>query len=108
MENPDLGSLLPITNLEILTIQFVDDPDPEPLPPPIHQIPNIGEILATIQLIRMSRGARKLRRLAVPSCVWEESSALLCKVAGDVRESGKGKCSCWSQQQVEINWEYSE
>ena len=94
MENRHLGGLLPITNLEILTIEFVEDPDPN-LVGPLHQIPNIGEILATIQLIRMSRGARKLRRLAVPSCVWEESSVLLCKIADGVRESGECKCSCW-------------
>jgi len=106
MENRHLGCLLPITNLEILTIEFLEDPDPD-LPGPLHQIPNIGEILATIQLIRMSRGARKLRRLAVPSCVWEENSVLLRKIADDVRESGNGKCSCreWAQQQMEVEWE---
>jgi hypothetical protein len=105
MENCHLGGLLPITNLEILTIGFVENLDPD-IFGPLHQIPNIGEILATIQLIRMSRGARKLRRLAVPSCVWEESSALLCKIANDVRESGEGKCSCWqwSQQQMDTEW----
>ena len=107
MENRHLGSLLPITNLEILTIEIVEIPDPHDVGP-FHEIPNIGEVLAMIQLIRMSRGARKLRRLAVPSCVLEESSALLCKIADDVRESGKRKCGCreWSQQQVEMemNW----
>lgn len=99
MENNHLGSLLPIPNLRVLYIDFSGLLDLPILEPP-HQILGLGEILAMIQLIRMSRGARKLRRLTVPSCILEESGALLWKTAEDVRQSGM--CSCWEQAQMQL------
>jgi hypothetical protein len=98
MENNHLGSLLPIPNLGVLNIDFVGPLD-LPIPEPPHQILGLGEILSMIQLIRMSRGARKLRRLTVPSCILEESGALLWKTAEDVRQSGM--CNCWEQAQMQ-------
>ena len=99
MENNHLGGLLPIPNLGVLYIDFAGFFDPL-IPEPPHQILDLSEILAMILLIRMSRGARKLRQLTVPSCILEESGALLCKTAEDVRQSGICSCSVQAQMQL--------